>query len=137
MSLLYHAAGFCLFVYKNCRNLGSVRPLFHRTGLNQVIWFRSYWSGATGTQWDEQHKEAHCSLNPGSKIWQFWCNSGALTSGKVVTVRAASQSLSFGCIKAPGLSLVHLPLICCIEPSTWKSGPRLIGTVQKHSQSLT
>lgn len=54
-------------------------------------------------------------------------------SGKVVAVREASLSLCLGYVKAPGLSLVYLPLICSTEPSTWKSGPHLTGTVQKQS----
>lgn len=130
---------FIFLIYFFQKLWESVRPLsFHQTGLNQVSWFRSYWSGGTGTQRDEQHKEVHCSLNPGSKIWQFWWNNGALMSGKVVAVREASLSLCLGYVKAPGLSLVYLPLICSTEPSTWKSGPRLTSQeLFRSSQSLT
>lgn len=49
---------------------------------------------------EEQHKEAHCLINPGSKIRQFWCNNGSLMSGEVAAVTVTNQSLSFGYIKA-------------------------------------
>lgn len=52
---------------------------------------------------EEEHKEAHCLINPGSKVRQFWCNYGSLRSGEVVAVTETNQSLSFGYTEAAKL----------------------------------
>lgn len=54
---------------------------------------------------EEQHKEAHCLMNPGSKIRRFWCNNGSLMSGEVVAVTVTNQSLFFRYIKAVKLQV--------------------------------
>lgn len=46
-------------------------------------------------QRDEEHKEAHCCINPGSKMRQFWCICGSLRPAEVVAVPEANQFLSF------------------------------------------
>lgn len=52
---------------------------------------------------EEEHKEAHCLINLGSKVRQFWCNYGSLRSGEVVAVTETNQSLSFGYTEAAKL----------------------------------
>lgn len=83
-----------------------MRPLSsHQTGVNQEL---LEWG--TEAQMEEQHKDACCLINPGSKMKQFWCISGSLMSGEIVAATVTERFLCFRCIKDVKLQGVYRAL---------------------------
>lgn len=81
-------------------------------------------------QMEEQHKDARCLINPGSKMKQVWFISGSLMSGEIVAVTVTERFLSFG-----GINDVKLQGVYRALNSLFAVQPQHQGAAQEPTQS--